>query len=295
MSYSVYITPTGNEMSLKAFTKHYDPNGWFIAKAMCVRDKIRDEAIFHNAACDGNTLLFNEEDEEGGLFIDGRNGWLSMFRVNPKFVGSETKTVTTEVSFPLPWDVDRVHLSLERLRRSQRKGNEFREMQVFVKTLTGKTRTLVCCPEDTVAVAKYKIQVKEGIPMEQQRLRFGGQQLEEDGRTLFDCNIRNGSTLHLVLRLRGGMYHPSSGRNGTGQIGGEDPPRTVKIKYGPKETDLLVVELSEGETCKSLTGKIKERLAAIRELSRELSSVEKRARDGSEDGDEGRDCKKSKT
>jgi len=55
-----------------------------------------------------------------------------------------------------------------------------------------------------------------------------------------------------------------------------------------------VVELSRGETCKSLTGKIKKRIAAVRELSSELSSVEKRARDGSEVGGEERDCKKSK-
>ncbi|EJK52389.1 hypothetical protein THAOC_28340, partial [Thalassiosira oceanica] len=215
------------------------------------------------------------------------------FRANPKSVEPETKTVTTEVSFPLPWDVSKVDLSLEQLRRSQRKGSKFRQMQIFVKTLTGKTITIMCCPEDTVAVVKSKIQVKEGIPVDQQRL-ICGTHLQDD-RTLSDYKIQICYTLHLCLRLRGGMYHPSSGRNGTGQIGGDDPPRTVKIKYGPKETDLLVVELSEGETCKSLTGKIKERLAAIRELSRELSSVEKRARDGSEGGDEGRECKKSKT
>ena len=90
------------------------------------------------------------------------------------------------------------------------------------------------------------------------------------------------------------MWHPSSGREGTDQLRDEDSPSTVTIKYGPEENDLLVVELSRGETCKSLTGKIKKRIAAIRELSSELSSVEKRARDGSEVGGEERDCKKSK-
>lgn len=92
------------------------------------------------------------------------------------------------------------------------RGESRLDMEISVRTIIGKTIQIKCFKELSVGGLKRLIEEKEGIHLDQQRLVFEGKQLEDNLMLGVDYNMQNESTVHLILRLRGGMFHSTSGR-----------------------------------------------------------------------------------
>ena len=174
--------------------------------------------------------------------------------------------VDVSKSLPLAWDhfeAGAVAFFEPPANLRNKKKEEFR---LFLKTLTGKTITIDAHASLSVQDLMKKIQNREGIPPDQQRLIFAGKQLEE-GNTLDHFGIQGEMTLHLVLRLRGGMYHPAAGRDGYKAV--DDVSTCVKIKFGPDSSDFIELEIQEDETRESLM----KRVADVMSLQEQIDAI----------------------
>ena len=113
------------------------------------------------------------------------------------------------------------------------------------------------------------IQDNEGIPPDQMRLVFKGQQLD-DNQMLNVYNIKKQSIIHLILRLRAGMHHRTSGRDGFKKLS-SSPTNTITIKYGPDDTEQFKIGMDRNETKESLL----ERVTGVINLQNQIIELKK--------------------
>ena len=146
--------------------------------------------------------------DEAVLYVDGIGDDMRLYQ------RSGRRRAPLSTNLLLPWFAALEGHEVMRITQNTKEEEEYENsgnFKIEVKTLTGKIITLDVEPYNTIENVKQKIRDKEGIPPDQQRLTLAGRQLE-DSRLIQEYNIRANAVLHLILRLRGGMYHKSSSR-----------------------------------------------------------------------------------
>lgn len=157
-------------------------------------------------------------------------------------------------------------------------------MQLFVKTLAGKTVSIEVEEGESIEDVKAKIAEKEGIPPEQQRLIFGGQQLQ-DAKTLDDYDVGDDATLHLVLRLRGGdkmstMMNAAKG-NGYFEADEQFVKDNLKSTLSEEEREIMNAFVSQSHQHRQNSGTGHDTVVPVRRALFYLGEAPKRVCDDS--------------
>ena len=271
---------------LKEIRRDSDLNDWTVSSVSTRLCKLLPEALF-------NTRYLYPKEDMTILYIDGE-----LYMTIP--VDTEREANNTclrsqnvkkvfeqmDCTFPLPGYIGKFGLDVKLVPPPESESEEDDDdyeygpsMKISIKTLTGKNIPLDVNPRDSAKVLKSKIQDKEGIPPDQQRLIFDGKELE-DGRKLSYYKIGENSTISLVLRLRGGMYHCISGRDGLNKlelVNTYQDYTSVKIKYvgSDNDNDELVIGMKNYETRESLLSRIREKESAIHDLQNQIDAIKR--------------------
>ena len=283
-------------------------NGWNLKSIVLKRVKIEpglidmDHFYFHRGDYTrqefrkqiivGELIVANGELYAPGASYVGKDVSEKVAEFKDCYADKEYEAFEISKTNPLAWHhfaagLDAYFEPCEKKKPAAGKKGKRSSFDVTVKTLTGKSIPLNVQASLTLGKLKKKVQDAEGIPVDQQRLMFGGEQME-DGHTLSDYNIQKGSVIHLVLRLRGGMYHPAAARSGFESV---DVPTLVNIKYGPAKSDKIEIELQADETRESLLERAAVMIPLQKQLN-ELKSGKKRKNDLSDTDDDDEEPKK---
>jgi len=192
---------------------------------------------------------FHDQTKWQGIFVGEELYFDKEFSRGTGFIREEVELKEDE-SFPLCWHER--YFSRVRIKFSERQINSF---SLTVKTMTSKTITISVQSNDTIWDVKKKLFEKGEDPPDQQRLMCRAKVLE-DPCTLGDYGISTDCTIYLIYNLRGGMYHPSSGRNDFKQLCSNGAVPSIRIKYGPNENDEFKMSLARYETKESLLEKV---------------------------------------